>query len=299
MITLLQDRTLHSLRLNVENIKDRLTALFYSVISCFDNTWEDTGKFYSYKAYRRNFVLNLFPNEIIQVSSNQFLPHKAFDVLPPTDLDPKKYMTYEPKPKAVRWQGLCSGICVDHMRRVKSSKKGFIESIKECAQKFSQGSSKKGYKYHHILRQIRTTNEFFEKKSYKTVGKIFQTKLEDNPFDFAKKGIEVFMLNIRKKHLQHILKEYSTKFVTNNLNLNYNELSDGDYFLYQEVKNEPGHAICLYKRKDSLIVFDPNYGTLLFKTSERFSHFLTLSMKESFCGKQPSINIFQCKDKKK
>lgn len=296
MIAPLSQRPFHTLRWKVDNLVDSITAIFYEILSQFNSKWEDYRSFYAHRENRRDVALSLYPNEIIQISSNQLHPSKVVNVPQPSNLDLAKYTILTPKEKTPMWRGICSGMCVDHMRRVKASNKSFFGALQDIALKYVSGSTKKGFVYYHTIRQI-TVNE--ESNKSRLLNKIMQILDAGEP-DALKAIIEAknsLTNKMKLKRYSYFLNNFKNKFVLRDASPNYKSLPDGDYFLIQNSKGEAGHAICLYKRAEGYAVFDPNYGSLFFKDNERFTHFIKDSMTKIYKEKETSISIYNCKEK--
>ncbi len=274
MLTPLSHRPFHSITLFATNLKDKISYLFFKTLSLFHSTWDDYSKYYSSRLLSRKISLHFYPNHLIQSSFNRLYPGKICQLPNPAITNPDYTLSADiPTPYI---SGLCKGACIDYMNRVKNSKTCFWETIKSTALKFEKGCTKKGFLNHHSLLKIDLTDDWAEKK------------IENPSFK------DVYLA----KTISFFAKNYKCKLYSEALN-RIEELPEGDYFVREipPSKGDDSHLICLYKRKEGIVIYDPNYGTLYFENNQKLIAFLDSSTKRMFNGSKAQYTIFHCKTK--
>lgn len=304
MLTPLSQRPFHTVRLYAANTIDSITSLFFEILATWNKKWEAYANYYNYKVATREIAFDLYSKHIIHFCSNQLYPGKQVDV--PTPNVTNEDFELKKSNDEVKIQGLCLGMCIDHMNRIKSSQKSFWETINEVGLKFSNGSTKKGYIYQHSEPQIRPSYKFIIAKFKKLFLKFKDTlnkdqieRLNDNEiYEILKENIttEYNLTYNRAKRISFFAQNYKCKFFKNDLD-NYETLPDGDYFLRELPADKSGHIICLYKRKEGTVIFEPNYGTLFFKDQKSLFSFLESSTTRVFGQGKAKLSLFHCKDK--
>ena len=304
MLPIYSDRSLHSIRLLASNTKDRLFELFFKALSKLNPIYNEYAFYYSHKVKRRKVALTLYPDALVQISSNQLYPGKKVNVPTPIITNDKLYEVKE-NPKKGKLTELCFGICVDHMRRVKSSKKPFWDTINDLAIKFEHGSTKKGFVNHQIFSQIRIRQKYVNDKPINLLEKIVKKIPNITTSEEILKIWETNKKSIIQDCLHYKLPSKLFNFVSPNFKIdpyrsasqNLEVLPSGDYALYIFTNLQHGHVINVYKRDEGTVVFDPNYGTLFFKDSQKLNSYIATTRKRLYQDEETSLSLFICTDK--
>lgn len=268
MIQLFENRPLHPLKLILSDVKDRLLEIFYKAFSILNSDFKNYASYYSNRRFSIKFSLAVYSANLIQPSFNRLFPGKRVPISKPALKGDYLLSTDEPAIQP-SLSGLCTGACIDHMNRVRSSKRPFIEAIQEAAEKFVNGCTKKGYINHHSLSIIEPSDDWC------------MDKIDDPSFKdlYYAKTISFFA-----KNYEPLLQ-----------NQDVDDLPEGDYFIRQKAGKDL-HVICLYKRSEGIFVFDPNYGTLYFKNDHSLHAFLNSSTKRMFKDSSVKISVFGCQE---
>lgn len=297
MLQLLTERPFHSIRLKASNTKDRLCALFYKTLAYVNPSLNQYAFYYSHKIERRTIALSLYPNEIIQFSSNQLYPGKRVEVPPPPISNENAFEIKEDIQKG-KLTELCLGMCIDHMRRVKSSKQPFWDTIQELGRKFENGSTKKGFIYQHIFSQIRLKQKYINEKILFILKRLVKTNSNG---ELEKEVWEQNKEKIRIECIKNKLYPKLYNFIPSNFKLISHEMDKpllpGDYMLDIHNKEQKGHVINLYHRDEGTVVFDPNYGILFFNEDKKLNAFIASTVFRLFGNEEASINLYFCKNR--
>ena len=305
MLTPLSQRPFHSVRLYAANTIDSITSLFYEILSLLNKKWDAYAKYYDYRIFSREQASEHYSANLIQFSSNQLYPGKRVDV-PTLKVSDDNYALLQSASIEKYIEGLCLGMCIDHMNRIRSSQKSFWETITAVGLKFTNGSSKRGFIYHHSQSQIATSFKYFQIKIEKIFSRFKETldkELKETLLDHEIKEIFKDQINLeytskyeRAKRISFIANNYKCKFYKYGIE-NHDDLPEGDYFLRELPSEKSGHIVCVYKRKEGTVVFDSNYGTLFFRNHEGFTSYVESSTTRMFGAGVAKLSLYHCKDK--
>lgn len=308
MIPPLSSRPFHAIRSELENLKDAITSIFFDILSCFNSKWEAYAKYYDYRASVREKNTELYPDAIVNICVNRLYPGKDVRAPAPDNSHDKDYEIIAFPENKDYLVGLCAGMCIDHMNRVRRSKKPFIQTIKELGDKFSKGSSRKGFLKQYDFTHINLSDDYTTRlKKYlkDLIIKIVNEKPVDN---LAPEQIDSFSES-KTNNLLYLFKyadRLSFSADKNNRLRWAGELDfkkpivNGDYLIIKEPIEEEGipHAICVYKRDEGSVVFDPNIGTLAFETDQKLEEFLNKSSASLYPNRQVILHKFAMLEEK-
>lgn len=288
MITPLSVRPLHALREVTQTTADWITSIFFRVLSYVNSKWTDHAKYYSHLSVKliqeEGAGLDVYSKFRIQKSINRIRPFKAGDVTLPTNLNQEKFSVVKGKDG---FEGLCAGMCYDYMRRVKDSKRAFDVTLNEVGNKFARGSTKKGYKAHKISGQLKlNVNYFYERILNKYDHSVLPKKI-------ARERVSI---GLQRKNIQNkiriIFPAFKAKLTGMAWPYDPEKIPEGDYFLVTQ-DEKSGHQTCLFKRKEGIGYFDPNYGTYLFKNMVALSAFISKANVPMYKKQKVKLELFK------
>lgn len=259
MIAPLSARPYHTLRAACESLSDKITGIFFRVLSLCNIQFQKYCEYYERKADWRNFSLNA-GKHLINSSVNGVHPKKVREL--PAYTNPEfilKENTNDP-------EGFCLGMCYDYVRRLNALNLPFSEKISLLAKKFENGATKKAYIIQSLFKRLTPKESAFEYK-HKSAYAIREWVI--NSLNF---GLKI-------------------QYIRNNLSID--QLSDGDYFIFQGMKDKMGHVVCLSKREKVLILFDPSIGFFLFRNPNEFCTFITNIAEQVYNSREVEYSLYR------
>ncbi|MFN4175003.1 MAG: YopT-type cysteine protease domain-containing protein, partial [Parachlamydiaceae bacterium] len=252
-----------------------ITLLFWSILSTFSASWEEHVKYYSLKIAAKKLSLFYYSDHLVQTTLNRIHPSKICRIKTPSISDPDYCLSNDETDGVQSLSGLCLGTCIDFMNRFKRLNTLDPKALIQIADTFEPGSTQEGFIYHNQLNQLEISDLWVEKN------------LPDPAFK------DLYFA----KTISFFTKNYKSKLIQAN---KVKDLCDGDYFLKEESIEKRGfhHLICLIKREQNYMVFDPNYGTLIFNDHLKLNDFIEGSTRRMFDGSPSNLTFFHCKDKK-
>lgn len=253
----------------------------------FDTKWNAYSGYYKIRALFRKLNYFELSDSLIQVSFNTLYPGKEVAVEIPSQSSDFDILEF-PQNKE-HFHGLCAGMSVDHMNRVRNSKLPFWETIKNLGKKFSKGATKKGYINQQILKRFILSEEGLNKCEKNLSNELVKISKQMNLFKKkSSEEIDIIIKTLTEIILPYIVKAESYSLIIKNYRLSWSDklkddkpLPNGDYLISQYPKDldHSGHLISLYKRNEGYVVFDANYGTLFFSEDKKFFDFIKESIK--------------------
>ncbi len=272
MIIPLSSRPLHTIRYHATSLRNVITLLFYKIMACFN---QEYGEYYGSIVESRFIANKIAEDRLIQNSVNSVHPRKIKEI-PPFCINNKDLGLID---KGFP-RGFCVGMSLDYMRRFKSSNRPFSETVTLLAKKFEQGATKKAFIVQTIFCRIKATKAYIDRLGHEKINCL--DPFREMVCSIREEMIKSLDLGLKPSYLNHEFTKEKHALIPN-----------GDYLLFYGSKYNPGHVICLFKREQDTVVFDPNIGTCYFKNSEELYEFIEKSANTLFSG-DIKYDLYRC-----